>query len=49
MPIPASLEKNISYAWYPSGHMVYAHEDSLKKLHDNVATFIEETDNIGKH
>jgi carboxypeptidase C (cathepsin A) len=49
MPIPASLEKNISYAWYPSGHMVYAHEDSLKKLHDNVARFIEDTDNVGKH
>src|SRR5579859_25379 len=49
MPIPAGLEKNISYAWYPSGHMVYAHEDSLKKLHDNVARFIEDTDNLGKH
>jgi carboxypeptidase C (cathepsin A) len=49
MPIPDSLQKNISYAWYPSGHMVYAHEDSLKKLHDNVAAFIEQTDNLGKH
>ncbi|SEI69130.1 S10 family peptidase [Frateuria terrea] len=46
LPIPATLEKNISYAWYPSGHMVYAHEDSLKKLHDNVARFIEQTDNV---
>lgn len=49
MPISAALEKNISYAWYPSGHMVYAHEDSLKQLHDNVARFIEDTDNLGKH
>lgn len=49
MPIPANLQKNISYAWYPSGHMVYAHEDSLKQLHDNVARFIGETDNVGKH
>jgi carboxypeptidase C (cathepsin A) len=49
MPIPAALQKNISYAWYPSGHMVYAHEDSLKRLHDNVAHFIEETDNVSKH
>ncbi|RDI98996.1 peptidase S10 [Dyella solisilvae] len=48
MPIPANLQKNISYAWYPSGHMVYAHEDSLKQLHDNVARFIGETDNVGK-
>jgi hypothetical protein len=33
---------------YPSGHIVYAHEASLKQLHDNVAHFIEQTDNI-KH
>lgn len=46
LPIPASLEHNISYAWYPSGHMVYAHEASLKQLHDNVARFIGQTDNV---
>jgi carboxypeptidase C (cathepsin A) len=48
LPIPASLDANISYSWYPSGHMVYAHEPSLKQLHDNVARFIEQTDNV-KH
>ncbi|MDE2248577.1 MAG: peptidase S10 [Pseudomonadota bacterium] len=48
LPIPASLDGNISYAWYPSGHMVYAHEPSLKQLHDNVARFIGQTDNL-KH
>ena len=47
LPIPASLDANISYSWYPSGHMVYAHEPSLKLLHDNVARFIEQTDNVG--
>jgi carboxypeptidase C (cathepsin A) len=46
LPIPASLDANISYSWYPSGHMVYAHEASLKQLHDNVARFIEQTDNV---
>ena len=46
LPIPVALQKNISYEWYPSGHMVYAHEDSLKKLHDSVARFIGETDNV---
>ena len=46
LPIPASLDGNISYSWYPSGHMVYAHEPSLKLLHDNVARFIERTDNL---
>ncbi|MEO6927432.1 MAG: peptidase S10 [Rhodanobacter sp.] len=47
LPIPASLDSNISYSWYPSGHMVYAHEPSLKLLHDNVARFIGQTDNLG--
>jgi carboxypeptidase C (cathepsin A) len=46
LPIPAALQKNISYAWYPSGHMVYAHEESLKQLHDNVARFIGETNGV---
>ncbi|HET7557741.1 MAG TPA: peptidase S10, partial [Rhodanobacteraceae bacterium] len=45
LPIPQSLRKNISYAFYPSGHMVYAHIPSLKALHDNVAKFIQGTDN----
>lgn len=47
LPIPDSLQKNISYHWYPSGHMVYAHEPSLKTLHDNVVKFIDQTDNLG--
>ena len=46
LQIPASLRGNIEYHYYPSGHMVYAHEDSLKALHDNVATFIRKTDNV---
>jgi carboxypeptidase C (cathepsin A) len=49
MPIQPALMNNISYAWYPSGHMVYAHEESLKLLHDNVARFIAQTDNVKKH
>jgi len=40
LPIPARLQDNIEYHYYPSGHMVYAHEESLKKLHDDVAGFI---------
>lgn len=43
LPVPAALQSNISYHWYPSGHMVYAHPDSLHQLHDNVATFIRQT------
>jgi len=47
LPIPAKLQSNIEYAFYESGHMVYAHEDSLKKIHDDVAGFIGRTDNHG--
>ncbi|MEP7075446.1 MAG: peptidase S10 [Acidobacteriota bacterium] len=35
-----SLRKNISFQYYESGHMVYLEKNSLKKLHDDVASFI---------
>ena len=47
LPMPESLQKNISYAFFPSGHMVYAHLPSLKTLHDDAAAFIEANDNQG--
>jgi carboxypeptidase C (cathepsin A) len=47
LPIPQKLQANISYHYYPSGHMIYAHEESLKKLHADVADFIRATDNTG--
>ena len=40
LPIPASLAKNIEYAWYESGHMVYVRDECVKQLHDRVAAFI---------
>jgi carboxypeptidase C (cathepsin A) len=43
LQIPAKLQSNIEYKFYQSGHMVYAHEASLKELHDNVAAFIQKT------
>jgi carboxypeptidase C (cathepsin A) len=46
LPIPASLQPNIEFKFYESGHMVYAHEASLRALHDNVADFIRRTNNI---
>ncbi len=42
LPIPQSLAKNITYAWYESGHMVYVRDESLKQLHDRVAAFIKD-------
>lgn len=43
LPIPASLQKNIEFGFYQSGHMVYAHEEALKELHARVADFIQKT------
>ena len=48
LPIPAALQTNIEYHYYPSGHMVYANEASLKALHDDTAAFIRKTDNLAK-
>jgi carboxypeptidase C (cathepsin A) len=45
LAIPAKLQNNIEYQFYESGHMVYAHEASLKVLHDSVAAFILKTEN----
>ena len=46
LPIPAKLQGNIEYHYYQSGHMVYAHEASLKDIHDQVADFVRRTDNV---
>jgi carboxypeptidase C (cathepsin A) len=43
LPISQSLAKNIEYAWYESGHMVYVRDECLKQLHDRVAAFIKNT------
>lgn len=43
LPMNKALEKNISLYHYMSGHMVYLHPESFKKLHDNVAAFINST------
>ncbi len=41
LPIPHKLQKNISYDFFQSGHMVYLNPVSHKKLHDAAAKFIE--------
>jgi len=46
LPIPRKLQANIEYKQYESGHMVYAHQESLKQIHDNVADFVRRTDNL---
>jgi carboxypeptidase C (cathepsin A) len=46
LPIPRDLRGNIEYRCYQSGHMVYLTQEALAQLHDNVADFIERTDNL---
>ncbi len=46
LQIPPSLQKNVEYRYYKSGHMIYVHVPALKQLHANIAAFIRRTDNI---
>ena len=46
LPMPRSLQANIQYHYYDSGHMVYVHLPALKQLHDAAAAFIRSTDNV---
>jgi len=41
LPIPQALHANISYHYYPAGHMVYVNEGVLKQFHDDVASFVK--------
>ncbi len=41
LTIPPKLQKNISYHFFKSGHMVYLNPDAHKGLHDAAAKFIE--------
>ena len=43
LPIPPSVQKNIEFAYFESGHMVYANENSLKQMHAKVVDFIRRT------
>jgi carboxypeptidase C (cathepsin A) len=45
LQIPPELQNNIEFKFYESGHMVYAHEASLKAIHENVAAFILKSEN----
>jgi carboxypeptidase C (cathepsin A) len=42
LPMPQSLQSNISYHWFQTGHMVYVNENALKELHEQTAAFIRE-------
>ena len=42
LPIPDSLQSNISFRYYEAGHMVYVNQNVLKQFHEDVATFIRD-------
>jgi carboxypeptidase C (cathepsin A) len=41
LPIPAALDKNITQKYYETGHMIYLDNQARRKLHDNIASFID--------
>ncbi len=44
LPIPQSLQQNISFKYYESGYMVYLNESVLKQFHADVAKFVTDTE-----
>jgi carboxypeptidase C (cathepsin A) len=44
LQIPKSLESNITYRFFQTGHMVYITTPALKALHDATADFIKKTE-----
>ena len=43
MPLPPKQQANLEMKFYPSGHMIYANEPSLRALHDNIASLVRRT------
>jgi carboxypeptidase C (cathepsin A) len=43
LELPQNLRSNISLEYYDAGHMMYLRDDSLAKLKDNIATFLDKT------
>ncbi len=41
MNLDPQLRRNLSFTYYPSGHMMYIEKNSLKKLKDDAAAFIQ--------
>ncbi|GGG92679.1 S10 family peptidase [Silvibacterium dinghuense] len=44
LPMPDSLQSNISYHYYEAGHMIYVNDEVLKQFHKDVASFIQSTE-----
>ncbi len=48
LPIPADLEKNIEYKFFPTGHMVYVNPRARAGLHQRTAEFIRNYENASQ-
>ncbi|MGA8938942.1 MAG: peptidase S10, partial [Acidobacteriaceae bacterium] len=48
LPIPASLEKNIDYKFFQTGHMVYVNPEARAALHERTAQFIRDNEDASK-
>jgi carboxypeptidase C (cathepsin A) len=44
LPVPQSLQSNISFRYYESGHMVYLNPSVLAQFHNDVAKFVSDTE-----
>jgi carboxypeptidase C (cathepsin A) len=45
MDLPQSLQANISYNYYPAGHMMYLHEESRRNQSADLAAFVRDASN----
>jgi carboxypeptidase C (cathepsin A) len=43
MGLDPTLEKNISFGYYPSGHMIYLYQEALKQMKVDLARFYDQT------
>lgn len=46
--LPPDLQRNISYGFYESGHMVYLHPPALAQFHDDLERWYEQTLGAGR-
>ncbi len=42
MELPPSLEANVRFSYYPSGHMVYLNPDALRQMKSDVSRFYDD-------
>jgi carboxypeptidase C (cathepsin A) len=41
MLLDPAIKANLSFAYYPSGHMVYLNPDALKQMHSDLSRFYD--------